>query len=282
MRKPRIFLSHSKQDKKIIEQIASDLRKARIDVWYDEWEIPPGESFRRKIFEDGIPNCDLFFIYLTETSKDSFWVSQELDAAFIHQMDLKSGFLAIFVSSDTVRKALSLDLRSLHSPVLNNEDYFTAIISLISRAWEITAKKITNEESNRSALQIVTLQKQIAELNNQILRSSSINVQDGIEKIIHGLELEQYTMNSTTLNLKAIFTELSNLLAAGTTATRFEYRVKLMFGDDSIHRTLDVISGYEILGVLIVKGLVQREPSNEMDYYALTELGRQVVTQLKN
>jgi hypothetical protein len=59
-------LSHSKQDSQFIESLANQLRTARIDVWYDEWEIPPGESIRRKIFDDGIPNCHVFFVYLTE------------------------------------------------------------------------------------------------------------------------------------------------------------------------------------------------------------------------
>ena len=63
MKKPKVFLSHSKKDQDFIKQLALDLRSARIDVWYDDWEIPPGASLRSKIFEDGISECDLFFIY---------------------------------------------------------------------------------------------------------------------------------------------------------------------------------------------------------------------------
>lgn len=58
--KPKVFLSHSKKDKQFIEKVANDLRSCGIDVWYDEWEIPPGESIRKKIFEEGITSCDLF------------------------------------------------------------------------------------------------------------------------------------------------------------------------------------------------------------------------------
>ncbi len=82
--KPKIFLSHSKVDKTIIEKIANDLRVARVDVCYDEWEIPPGVSFRSQITK-GIDDCDLFFIYLTEGSAKSYWVQHELDTAFIKQ-----------------------------------------------------------------------------------------------------------------------------------------------------------------------------------------------------
>ena len=62
--KPRVFLSHSKKDEDFIIKIANDLRVAQIDSWYDDWEIPPGTSIRRKIFEEGIPNCDVFFVYI--------------------------------------------------------------------------------------------------------------------------------------------------------------------------------------------------------------------------
>ncbi len=58
--KPRIFLSHSKADKMLIEKLANDLRSARIDVWYDEWEIPSGESFRQQIVK-GIEETVLGF-----------------------------------------------------------------------------------------------------------------------------------------------------------------------------------------------------------------------------
>ncbi len=70
-KKPTVFLSHSKKDRKFIEKIAQDLRKYRIDAWYDDWEIPPGKSLRKKIFEEGIANCNAFFVYLSLNSIDS-------------------------------------------------------------------------------------------------------------------------------------------------------------------------------------------------------------------
>ena len=91
--KPKVFLSHSKKDKVFIEKLANDLRSCGIDVWYDEWEIPPGESIRKKIFEDGITSCDMFFVYLTENSIPSYWVQKELDGAFIHEIETKNSFI---------------------------------------------------------------------------------------------------------------------------------------------------------------------------------------------
>jgi hypothetical protein len=92
--KPKIFLSHNKKDKDFIKKLANSLRTGRINVWYDDWEIPPGASLRAKIFEEGIPGCDLFFVYLTENSINSKWVKQELDAAFVTELEGKGGFYA--------------------------------------------------------------------------------------------------------------------------------------------------------------------------------------------
>ena len=61
--KPRVFLSHSKKDREYIEQLAMDLRSARIDVWYDDWEIPPGHLFEQKFLKKESLNA-IFFCYI--------------------------------------------------------------------------------------------------------------------------------------------------------------------------------------------------------------------------
>jgi len=43
---PTVFLSHSSADKALATKLAIDLRNNGIDVWFDKWEIAPGDSFR--------------------------------------------------------------------------------------------------------------------------------------------------------------------------------------------------------------------------------------------
>ena len=134
--KPRIFLSHSKKDRKFILRLARDLQAANLDVWYDDWAILPGESLREKIFGEGISESDVFFIYLTPYSISSRWCKEELDAAFERDIERKGGFLALFVDADETRNKLTLDLRSKRCPVLNEESYALPLMQLISKAWE--------------------------------------------------------------------------------------------------------------------------------------------------
>jgi len=276
MRKPTVFLSHSKADKVIIERLANDLRRARINVWYDEWEIPPGESFRRKIFIDGIPNCDLFFTYITPNSSDSIWVGRELDAAFIQDTNPETGGMAIFVNSDSTRDSLSPDIRALHSPVLSGEDqvYSAALANLISRTWEITANNLLKEGEKNLEFEKLKLEKKIADLENQLLRQAQEDRLVRKEELIQFLENKKYTLDSVTLSLKEIFFGLSNLLASGTNEGHFSVRVGNMFGMERLAYGSPV-RPYDIFGELIKKGLLKRDSATDQydEIYTLTDLG---------
>jgi hypothetical protein len=82
---PVAFLCHSKADASRAEPLARDLRGAGIDVWYDEWEVGPGESLRRKI-DAGIDGATHFLVLLTPASLQSEWVQTELDAGLVNRI----------------------------------------------------------------------------------------------------------------------------------------------------------------------------------------------------
>ena len=140
--KPRVFLSHSKVDRNFIEKMAEDLRPGRIDVWYDDWEIPAGASLREKIFSEGIGRCDLFFVYLTNASVQSKWVREEIDVALLTAMEKEGTFLALYVDSDNTRDLLRDDLQIRRIPTINQKNYTFRLLELVSRAWEAAAFRI--------------------------------------------------------------------------------------------------------------------------------------------
>ena len=50
---PKAFISHAHEDKeRFVDNFASLLRQHGIDAWYDNWEIGPGDSLVKKIFDD--------------------------------------------------------------------------------------------------------------------------------------------------------------------------------------------------------------------------------------
>ncbi|MCC7479020.1 toll/interleukin-1 receptor domain-containing protein [bacterium] len=82
MSAPRAFLCHSSKDKPFVEALAEHLMAHGVEVWFDKWDIQPGDSLRRKI-EEGIESSGFFIPVLSENSLESEWVKTELDAATI-------------------------------------------------------------------------------------------------------------------------------------------------------------------------------------------------------
>jgi hypothetical protein len=83
---PRAFLSHSHQDRALAHDLGKRLRSAGVDIWVDSWEISPGDSIVQKIFEEGLRDCGLFIILLTQASIKSNWVRHELDSAIVQRL----------------------------------------------------------------------------------------------------------------------------------------------------------------------------------------------------
>ena len=51
-----LFLSHSAKDKTVVRALAKRLRADGLKVWFDEWEIKPGDSIPAKI-EEGLEHA---------------------------------------------------------------------------------------------------------------------------------------------------------------------------------------------------------------------------------
>lgn len=83
--KPRVFISHSSQDKEFATELAWALRDFGFDVWYDEWEIAVGDSIVQKVF-DGLQASDNLVVVLSPVSVASRWVKEELDSAVMRRI----------------------------------------------------------------------------------------------------------------------------------------------------------------------------------------------------
>lgn len=47
-----VFLSHGAKDKAVLRLLAERLRKDGLKVWFDEWEIKPGDNIPAKRLDD--------------------------------------------------------------------------------------------------------------------------------------------------------------------------------------------------------------------------------------
>lgn len=284
--RPRIFLSHSKADQDFVKKLAIDLRPARVEVWYDDWEIPPGASLRLKIFKEGISGCDLFFVYLTKNSVESHWVKSELDAAFIIEIEKKAGFMALFVDSDETRECLSADLRSRRVPTINSQNYSERLLELASLSWEAFMKKNVTENRELNRIALLELEKKIVE---QKLEIANIKSSDFINysRILQALDETKIILNGKEATLKELFLHLSNNLATGETDNFIRARLYRFFGfeRDYIYIDENFSKMEEIIGQLIILGLVRVQPPLgsffDVTMFYLTEVGRNTVLEIR-
>jgi len=59
-----IFLSHNSADKPFVQQLATDLKRLGVNVWFDKWEIRVGDSLMWRI-EEGIRENEYLGIVLS-------------------------------------------------------------------------------------------------------------------------------------------------------------------------------------------------------------------------
>ena len=151
--KPKVFLSHSWENKQFIEKIAADLRRCGIDYWLDKEEIRDGRPWLKMIFEDGIPTCDAVIVYLTEQSIRSQMVQKELDAAVVQQLSEGGVTLLPYVSEADIRKQLRSDIQTLQCREWNDRNYESILPTVVAEIWrsyvERTIETAVLQEKNR-------------------------------------------------------------------------------------------------------------------------------------
>jgi hypothetical protein len=285
--RPRIFLSHSKKDALFVERLANDLRVSFVDVWYDDWEIPPGDSLRKRIFTEGIPDSDMFFVYLTPNSLASYWCERELDAAFVQEVERRGGNLSLFVDSDDTRSRLTPDLRALRIPTLDEGSYERSLRLILSGAWRAFALQQVTFASEKSQLRIAEAEKRIAELELSIERLKAHDTADSAT-VIATLASKLYAHDETRYTLLELFHHLANALGSGTTNDGVRYRLNKLFGlSNEIFKGIGSETEFtvaDILGPLIIHRLVNvQPPSGEWgETFYLTDDGKDLVRELEN
>tara|TARA_R110002072_G_scaffold34683_3_gene103477 strand:- start:1036 stop:1746 length:711 start_codon:yes stop_codon:yes gene_type:complete len=90
----KVYLAHASEDKSIALPLAEGLISRGIDVWYDNWEICPGDSLRRKM-ESGLDDCSHFVVLLTANSIKKPWVDEEIDVGLLRTIEGTSKFLGL-------------------------------------------------------------------------------------------------------------------------------------------------------------------------------------------
>lgn len=71
-----VFLSYSSKDKTVVRTIAERLRADGLRVWFDDWELKPGDSIPAKI-EQGLEQSRVLVLCLSSNAFGSDWAALE-------------------------------------------------------------------------------------------------------------------------------------------------------------------------------------------------------------
>jgi len=74
-----IFISHSSQDRDVVERIVLRLKSAGHTVWFDRIELRAGDNLQLKI-EEGLKAADALLVVVSTNSFRSQWVQHEFSA----------------------------------------------------------------------------------------------------------------------------------------------------------------------------------------------------------
>jgi TIR domain len=125
----KVFISHASEDKKrFVLGFATKLREAGLDAWVDIWEIAPGDSVVRRIFEEGLGKADAVIIVLSAFSADKPWVRAELDVAKVRQIEERTRIIPIVLEDCEVPTSL---IATKWVRIKNLEDYEAELRSIV-------------------------------------------------------------------------------------------------------------------------------------------------------
>lgn len=167
IRKPRVFLSHSKKDVDFIRRLDADLRGTQCETWIDDIELRPGQPWLDQIFGSGIPSCEIVLCYYTENSAKSAVFMQELDARLIERLHNSRVTLLLYVSRAELRPHLRLDLQRLQVPEINEENYSVAFPKLVAEIWRSYAESLVHAATDSERVKRLEAELRVKELESE-------------------------------------------------------------------------------------------------------------------
>ena len=67
-----VFLSQSSKDKPVVRALAERLKQDGLRLWFDEWEIKPGDNIPAKI-EEGLEQSRVLVLCMSASAFGSDW-----------------------------------------------------------------------------------------------------------------------------------------------------------------------------------------------------------------
>lgn len=111
-----VFISYTSEDKSVVRSLAEKLTERGIRVWFDQWELRPGDSIVR-VLSDAIASATAFLVCVGGKTGGR-WMEHELNQVLQSREDRKQLVIPVLLPGaepellpDVLRQYQSLDLR---------------------------------------------------------------------------------------------------------------------------------------------------------------------------
>jgi hypothetical protein len=104
---PEVFLSHAGEDNdRFAREFAKRLQNKGFRIWFDEWELLPGDSVVDRVMEEGVKNAEAMVIIVSKNSIEKPWVREELNAGFVKRLEGKCRLIPVVIDEVEIPEAL--------------------------------------------------------------------------------------------------------------------------------------------------------------------------------
>lgn len=111
-----VFISYSHEDRKFVDQLATQLVRHRVHLWLDRWELRVGDSLTSCI-ENAIGGASALLVVLSKAATSSEWFRRELNAGLVRELEERRVIVLPVLKEDCeiplfLRDKLYADFRS--------------------------------------------------------------------------------------------------------------------------------------------------------------------------
>jgi hypothetical protein len=106
-----IFVSYSHKQRQLVMELARRLRAGRVRVWFDDWEMQPGDFLRERISK-GIEESRYFLVVVSRDALTSNLVKYELNCGIVAEIEQNGVNVIPALAPQMEYELLPVDLRA--------------------------------------------------------------------------------------------------------------------------------------------------------------------------
>ncbi len=149
-----LFLSHSSKDKAVVRPLAERLRTDGLKVWFNEWELKPGDSIPAKI-EEGLELSCVLVLCMSANAFGSDWAQLESGTfRFRDPLNKERRFIPLRLDEAPIKGSLAQFLYIKWLPEECDQEYAKLLEACGSSVKPSVVKYVAFEQIRVKALRV--------------------------------------------------------------------------------------------------------------------------------